>query len=99
MTFTVHLGYADGNPNDYDTRRNTRYIYTVTLRGINDIRLEVESDGEENEQRPGYEGNVIFSQDGLYELDAHYDRELITINRSMVPTMTWGVQTAFDKAI
>ena len=38
--------YADGNPNDYDTRRNTRYIYTVTLRGINDIRLEVESDGE-----------------------------------------------------
>lgn len=99
VTFTVHLGYADGNPNDYDTRRNTRYIYTVTLRGINDIRLEVESDGEENEQRPGYEGNVIFSQDGLYELDAHYDRELITINRSMVPTMTWGVQTAFDKAI
>ena len=70
VTFTVHLGYADGNPNDYDTRRNTRYIYTVTLRGINDIRLEVESDGEENEQRPGYEGNVIFSQDGLYELDA-----------------------------
>lgn len=99
VTFTVHLGYADGNPNDYDTRRNTRYIYTVTLRGINDIRLEVESDGEENEQRPGYEGNVIFSQDGLYELDAHYDRELITINRSMVPTMTWGVRTAFDKAI
>ena len=42
---------------------------------------------------------MIFSQDGLYELDAHYDRELITINRSMVPTMTWGVQTAFDKAI
>ena len=21
VTFTVHLGYADGNPNDYDTRR------------------------------------------------------------------------------
>ncbi|MEO4806107.1 fimbrial protein [Bacteroides thetaiotaomicron] len=99
VTFTVHLGYADGNPNDYDTRRNTRYIYTVTLRGINDIQLEVTSDGEEDEPRPGYEGNVIFSQEGLHELDAHYDRELITIDRSMVPSMTWGVQTPFDKAI
>lgn len=99
VTFTVHLGYAKGNPNDYETRRNTRYIYTVTLRGINDIQLEVRSDGEENEPRPGYEGNVIFSEEGVYELDAHYDRELITIDRSMVPAMTWGVQTPFDKAI
>lgn len=42
---------------------------------------------------------MIFSEEGVYELDAHYDRELITIDRSMVPAMTWGVQTPFDKAI
>lgn len=99
VTFTVHLGYADGNPNDYDTERNTYYTYHVTLRGVDDIVVEVSSDQEENERRPGYEGNVIFSQEGLHELDAHYDRVLITIDRSQVGDMTWGVQTPFDKAI
>lgn len=48
--------------------------------------------------RPGYEGNVIFSKEGLYELDAHYDRVLIKIDYSKVSGMTWGVQTPFDKA-
>ena len=99
VTFTVHLGYADGNPNDYDTERNTYYTYHVTLKGVDDIVVEVSSDQMENERRPGYEGNVIFSQEGLHELDAHYDRVLITIDRSQVGDMTWGVQTPFDKAI
>lgn len=99
VTFTVHLGYSGGDCNDYDTRRNTHYIYNVTLRGINDIRVEVTED-EETEHRPGYEGDVIYSRQGnLYELDAHYDRELITIDMSDVPDMTWGVQTPWDKSI
>ncbi len=99
VTFTVHLGYSGGDCNDYDTRRNTHYIYNVTLRGINDIRIEVTED-EETEHRPGYEGDVIYSRQGnLYELDAHYDRELITIDMSDVPDMTWGVQTPWDKSI
>ena len=98
VTFTVHLGYADGNPNDYDTKRNKHYIYTVTIRGINDIELEVTSDEEENESRPGYEGSVIYCRpNGIHELDAHYERELITIDYADVEDMTWGVQTPFDE--
>lgn len=99
VTFTVHLGYANGDPNDYETLRSTHYIYTVTLRGINDIQVEVTSDGVENELRPGYEGNVIYSQQGVHEMDAHYDRELILLDRELIPNMTWGVQTPFNKAI
>ena len=97
VTFTVHLGYADGDPNDYETKRNTHYTYTVTLRGVDNIITEVTSD--EDEPRAGYDGDVIFSQEGLHELDAHYDRELITIDRSKVPDMKWGIQTPFGKAI
>ena len=36
VKFTVHLGYANQDPDDYDTRRNTHYIYTVTIRGVNE---------------------------------------------------------------
>lgn len=99
VTFTVHLGYANGNPNDYETKRNTHYTYTVTLRGVDNIITEVTSDPVEDEPRAGYDGDVIFSQEGLHELDAHYDRKLITIDRSKVPNMKWGIQTPFGKAI
>ncbi len=98
ITFTVHLGYANGNPNDYETRRNTHYTYTVTLRGVDNIITEVAS-STGAEPRPGYTGEVIFSQEGLYEVDAHYGRELITIERSMVPHLQWGIQTPFGKSI
>ena len=96
VKFTVHLGYANQDPDDYDTRRNTHYIYTVTIRGVNDIEVEVT---EKKESRPGYEGNVIVSEIKPHELDAHYDRVLITLNRAQVPRLTWGVQTPYDKAV
>ena len=98
ITFTVHLGYANHDPNDYETRRNTHYTYTVTLRGVDNIITEVTSEADV-EPRPGYTGEVIFSQEGLYEVDAHYGRELITIDRSMVPNLQWGIQTPFGKSI
>jgi len=43
------------------------YIYTVTIRGVNDIEVEVT---EKKESRPGYEGNVIVSEIKPHELDA-----------------------------
>lgn len=54
VRFIIHLGYMtsykdkDGqtinvplNPNDYDTKRNSFYTYNVTIRGVNDIIVEV----------------------------------------------------------
>lgn len=100
VTFTVHLGYADGNANDYSTLRNTFYTYNVTLRGVDNIVVEVTNENQQNpEPRPGYEGTVVFSREGMHQLDAHYDRELITLDRSQVPDMGWGVQTPFSKGI
>ena len=100
VTFTVHLGYAGSNANDYNTLRNTFYTYNVTLRGVDNIVVEVTNDGGQYpEPRPGYEGTVVFSREGMHQLDAHYDRELITLDRSQVPNMGWGVQTPFSKGI
>ena len=110
VRYVIHLGYASGDPNDYDTDRNCNYTYTVTVRGINDIEVEVTADPQgPGEVRPGAEGDVIYSRAGVYEFDAHYDRRLITINLSDIPDgqtdpdaangVTWGVRTPFSNGI
>lgn len=109
VRYLIHLGYASGNPDDYNTERNTHYIYTVTVRGVDDIVVEVTNDTGDDEVRPGAEGDVIYSLDGVYEFDAHYDRRLITINLSEIPDgqtdpnaangVTWGVRTPFSNGI
>ena len=110
VRYVIHLGYASGDPNDYDTDRNCNYTYTVTVRGINDIEVEVTADPQgPGEVRPGAEGDVNYSRAGVYEFDAHYDRRLITINLSDIPDgqtdpdaangVTWGVRTPFSNGI
>lgn len=110
VRYVIHLGYASGDPNDYDTDRNCNYTYTVTVMGINDIEVEVTADPQgPGEVRPGAEGDVIYSRAGIYEFDAHYDRRLITINLSDIPDgqtdpdaangVTWGVRTPFSNGI
>ncbi len=110
VRYVIHLGYASGDPNDYDTDRNCNYTYTVTVRGINDIEVEVTANPQgPGEVRPGAEGDVIYSRAGVYEFDAHYDRRLITINLSDIPDgqtdpdaangVTWGVRTPFSNGI
>lgn len=97
VRFTVHLGYASGNANDYDTERNGYYTYTITVRGIDDIIFEVTY---HNDRRPGYEGDVVYSSDQIFEFDSHYDRRLITLNKSDIKNdMKWSVNTPFSRGI
>ena len=98
VRYIIHLGNAsDANPNDYDTKCNVHYTYTVRVRGVNDIVVEVEQD---TEVRPGHEGDVVYSSNRIFEFDSHYDRQLITINSDLVSDeMTWSVNTPFSSGI
>ena len=105
VRFIVHLGYVTNrngqsvtpDPNDYNTERNGFYTYNVKVRGVNDIIVEV-TDGTEN--RPGYEGDVVYSTTDIFEFDSHYDRRLIKLNRSAIGTdMKWSVNTPFSRGI
>lgn len=86
VTYTVHLGYAksvNGTlANDFNTERNTTYIYNVNIKNVNDIRLEVTSfeDGESKEPSPGAEGNIV-ETDKFYPLDAHFEHDIIVFNK------------------
>lgn len=112
VRFIIHLGYMtsykdkDGqtinvplNPNDYDTKRNSFYTYNVTIRGVNDIIVEVTNENGED-KRPGYEGDVVYSTTDIFEFDSHYDRRLIQLNKKAIGTdMKWSVNTPFSRGI
>ena len=95
--YYVHLGYANQNPNDYNTLRNRHYIYTLTVKGINNIEVEVEG----GDPRPGHEGDVVISEREVFDFDCHYDRRLIHINKDDILSegLGWGVSTIYSNGI
>lgn len=104
----VHLGYAvpEGssqkpNVNDYNTLRNGSYTYNLTIKGIDNIIVEVTNeDGKKPEPRPGYEGSVSYAEEQVFELDAHYDRSLLQFPVNHISNqLTWAVETPFSSGV
>lgn len=99
-TYYIHLGYENGDPNDYHTHRNYHYKYTVKVKGIHDIEIEVDKDGQydDKDERPGHEGDVIVSRNGFFEFDCHYDRRLIYLSKEDLqsPDLAWSVSTPYS---
>lgn len=102
-TYYIHLGYENGDPNDYHTHRNYHYKYTVKVKGIQDIEIEVDKDGQydDKDERPGHEGDVIVSQNGFFEFDCHYDRRLIYLSKDdlLSEDLAWGVSTPYSNGM
>lgn len=110
IKFIVHLGNPkeknDGSydVNNYNTNRNTFYTYNIKISGISDINVEVEDDSE---KRPGYEGDVVDTENEAFVFDSHYDRCLIQINPNSLPAETegengkiyWSVNTPFSRGV
>ena len=98
---TVHLGYASKDANDYDTKRNGHYVYNITVLGVDDIIVEVTNTNDnEQENRPGYEGDVIYSANQIYNLDSHYDRCVVEILIAEIDdAITWSVKTPFSNGM
>lgn len=91
--YIVHLGGLSSSFDDYDTKQNGHYKYSITIKGIDNIVTEVTND---NEVRPGYEGDVVYSTE-TFELDAHYETRLLEIPVDAdFDKMTWSVWTHFS---
>ena len=108
----VHLGNPeekdDGfyDVNNYNTNRNTYYTYNIKICGVNDIKVEVTSTTDE-EPRPGYEGDVVDTENTAFVFDSHYDRCLIYLNPNKLPAETgdergeiyWSINTPFSRGV
>lgn len=110
VTYTIHLGSTgnktengDGWSNDeklvnnYDIRRNTHYTYNVTITGVESMRVEVQ---EDEETRPGVEGDVIKAGGEVVELDSHYGRAKFSLTRGDIKAgLSWAISTPFQRGL
>ena len=95
--YIIHLGYLSKDANDYDTKRNGKYTYNIKVTGADNVIVEVT---DKDESRPGYEGDVVYSNNQIYYLDSHYDRCLLKIHPSdVIEDMTWSVKTPFSTGV
>ena len=103
VTYYIHLGnFGDskggGDYNDFTINRNTHYTYTITIRGVQNIEIEVTSDVE---KQPGAVGDVYKSREEIYTFDAHYGQRVFRIDTESLldNTITWYVKTPFSEGI
>lgn len=103
VTYNVHLGDFVSDKDNYDIVRNTHYKYTISLKGVDNIEIEVETSNDNmpgiEENQPGAMGHLYEAEEDIYTFDAHYGQRVYTINASEVDidNMTWYVRTPFGR--
>lgn len=103
VEYVVHLGHSGvTNVNDYSTLRNHHYTYNVTIKGVNDLIVEVdndndpEKDDQDNEQRPGAEGEIVMSAQRVINVDGHYDRANIQLTDTEAKELHFAINTPWE---
>lgn len=96
VVYYVHLGDFKTDLNDYDINRNTHYTYNITIGGVDNIRVEVET---EVENQSGATGHVYSATESHYTFDAHYGQKVFAFNAEEVDieNMTFYVKTPFGR--
>ena len=107
MHYVVHLGYCEPQDcsdaekealraGDFNNRRNTKYTYTITIRGVNDIVVEAHSDQVYDPSfSNGVEGNVVDLNGGQVEqLDTHFGTFNVSLTRREIMAMQTQIHSA-----
>lgn len=96
VVYYIHLGNFKSDINDYDVLRNTHYTYNITVNGVDNIRVEVETG---NENQSGATGHVYSAIESNFTSDAHYDQLVFSMRAEDVDveTMTFYVKTPFGR--
>lgn len=100
VKYTIHLGYEGNDASNFQSKRNCDYTYNVTINGVDNIEVEVETSNDDEEgieeNQPGAEGDVVKS-DQFFYVDAHYATKLITFNRGKISgSASFRVKTPYD---
>ena len=101
VTYIIHLGDFAKDVTDFSVKRNTAYTFNVKIKGVDDIRLEVETNGEDEptENAPGAMGDVTIAKEEIYDCDAHYTSHVLTFHAKNInpDQVTWYVKTPFSE--
>lgn len=85
VSYTVHLGdFSNNQWGDFSVKRNWSYTYNMSVLSVDNIRIEVEATGDDEEYQQGAEGNIFdySSTEYTYALDAHYEQVFLEYNLS-----------------
>lgn len=96
VVYYIHLGDIRTSKDDYSVNRNTHYIYTITIKGVENIQVEV-STNVENES--GAAGHVYIAKESVYTFDAHYGQRVFVFDQENITPedVTWYVKTPFGR--
>lgn len=96
VVYYIHLGDFGQDPNDFRIKRNTQYTYTITIKGVKSIQVEVDTNVE---QESGSTGHVYIAKESIHTFDAHYGQRVFAFDEeSITPNdVTWYVKTPFGR--
>ena len=84
VTYYIHLGvWKEKEKTDYtnfDIFRNNRYTYTVSVAGVDNLIVEVETDNE----IWGGDGNMFLSSQNIRTFDAHFETTVISFSKQQI---------------
>lgn len=87
VTYYIHLGlWQESGETDYgnfDIFRNNRYTYTVKVAGVDNLIVEVEKEGADNETWGG-DGDMFLSAQSVRTFDAHFETTVISFQKQQI---------------
>jgi hypothetical protein len=101
VDYTIYLGYCEeekddgttiNKAQDFNCRRNTKYTYTATVKGVNNIVVDAQ---KSTDPEPGTEGWVSDDVGGFEELDSHYCEFNIYLSDYDRSTMRYRVTSPY----
>lgn len=110
VIYYIHLGdfatSMDNSMDNYDISRNTSYTYTITIKGVNSIEVEVKTSQNDNaeavdEKESGATGQVYVAEEEIFTFDAHYGQRVYMIDAATIDpkNVTWYVSTPFSEGV
>lgn len=85
VEYTIHLGdFSERNYDNFSVERNVSYTYIVKVLGVDNIVVEAQTDGSENQ--PGAEGEIFDATEVKfhYNLDSHYEKVYLQFDLSSI---------------
>ena len=103
VIYYVHLGDFASDKDNYNIERNTHYTYTITIKGVNNIEVEVKTShtGTFEEKETGATGKVYIAEEEILTFDAHYGQRVYMIDAATIDpeNVTWYVSTPFSEGM
>ncbi|MBR2456745.1 MAG: DUF4906 domain-containing protein [Bacteroidaceae bacterium] len=103
VIYYIHLGDIASSLDNYSIERNTYYTYTITIKGVNSIEVEVQSSNSGNfeERESGATGMVYIAEEEIITFDAHYEQRVYMLDAASIDpdNVTWYVSTPFSEGM